>query len=287
MDRIRPAAVAGSFYPSEAEELGRLIDECFESSPLGPRGDKSPSSSLIGGLVPHAGYVYSGPCAAHFYALLDNSIQRVILLGVNRQARDHRAALSRADFWQTPLGIVRIDQESNQLLQGAVHFLKQDEVAHTREHSIEVQLPFLQRVLGEFVLIPILLAHISIEECVELGTAVADLLRNHRQSGSRTVVMASSDLSHYLSPRETTELDGIALEQVLALNPRALIEAAERENITMCGLFPTAVLLSAANILGAKQACLLKHCHSGEVAPMRKVVGYASVAIRISTVNLT
>ena len=281
MDRIRLAAVAGSFYPSEAEELGRLIDECFESSPLGPQGYRSPSSSLIGGLVPHAGYVYSGPCAAHFYALLDNSIQRVILLGVNHQARGHRAALSPADFWQTPLGIIRIDQESNHLLQDAVHFLKQDEVAHAREHSIEVQLPFLQRVLGEFVLIPISLAHISIEECVELGTAIADLMRNNRQSGSRTVMMASSDLSHYLSPKETAELDGIALEQVLALNPRALIEAAERENITMCGLFPTAVLLSAANVLGAKQACLLKHCHSGDVAPLRKVVGYASVALEL------
>jgi len=281
MDRIRPAAVAGSFYPSEAEELDRLIDECFELSPLGPQGDKSPSSSLIGGLVPHAGYVYSGPCAAHFYALLDNSIQRVILLGVNHQARGHRAALSPADFWQTPLGTVSIDQELSHLLQGEVKFLKQDETAHAREHSIEVQLPFLQRVLGEFSLIPISLAHISIEECIEIGTAVADLLRSIRQSGTRTIMMASSDLSHYLSPKDTAELDGIALEQVLALNPRALIEAAERKNITMCGLLPTAVLLFAANLLDVKQGCLLKHCHSGDVTPMRKVVGYASVALEL------
>ena len=281
MDRIRPAAVAGSFYPSEAEELGLLIDECFESSPLGPQGDKSPSSSLIGGLVPHAGYVYSGPCAAHFYSLLDNSIQRVILLGVNHQARGHRAALSPADFWQTPLGIVRIDQELSHLLQGEVKFLKQDEAAHAREHSIEVQLPFLQRVLGEFSLIPISLAHISIEECVELGTAVADLLRRGRQSGARTIMVASSDLSHYLSPQETAELDRLAIEQVLALNPRALIATAERENITMCGLLPTAILLFAANLLDAKQACLLKHCHSGDITPMRKVVGYASVALEL------
>ncbi|HSE91130.1 MAG TPA: AmmeMemoRadiSam system protein B [Candidatus Binatia bacterium] len=280
MDRIRPAAVAGSFYPSETEELGRLIDECFESNPLGPQGARSPSPSLIGGLVPHAGYIYSGPCAAHFYALLNNPIERVILLGVNHQARGHRAALSPADFWQTPLGTVRIDRELNHLLQDAVRFLKQDEVAHAREHSIEVQLPFLQRAIGEFSLIPISLAHISIEECLELGTAVADVLRN-RQSGTRTVIIASSDLSHYLSPKETAELDGIALEQVLALNPRALIEAAERENITMCGLLPTAVLLFAANLLGAKQACLLKHCHSGDIAPMRKVVGYASVALEL------
>ena len=281
MDRIRPAAVAGSFYPSEAEELGRLIDECFESSPLGPQGDKSPSSSLIGGLVPHAGYVYSGPCAAHFYSLLENSIQRVILLGVNHQARGHRAAFSPADFWQTPLGAVRIDQELSHLLQGEVNFLKQDEAAHAREHSIEVQLPFLQRVLGDFSLVPISLAHISIEECIELGTAIADLLRNNRQSRTKPIMIASSDLSHYLSPKETTELDGIALEQVLALNPRALIAAAERENITMCGLLPTAVMLFAANLLDVKQACLLKHCHSGDVTPMRKVVGYASVALEL------
>ena len=279
MDRIRPAAVAGSFYPAEAKELGRLIDECFESSPLGPQGAKPASSSLIGGLVPHAGYIYSGACAAHFYARLDSSAQRVILFGVNHQARGHRAALSPAEFWQTPLGGVRIDQELSHLLQGQVSFLKQDEAAHAREHSIEVQLPFLQSVLGEFSLIPISLAHVSIDECAELGTAVADVLRSNRHSGTRTVMMASSDLSHYLSPQETAELDGIALEQVLALNPRALIEVAERENITMCGLLPTAVLLFAANHLGVTQARLLKHCHSGDVTPMRKVVGYASVAL--------
>ena len=278
MDRIRPAAVAGSFYPSNPEELNRLIDECFESSPLGPQGNQSPSPSLIGGLVPHAGYIYSGPCAAHFYASLDKSIRRVILLGVNHQARGYRAAMSPADFWQTPLGPVRIDQESNHWLQREVSFLSQDEAAHAREHSIEVQLPFLQRALGDFSLVPISLAHISMEECVELGTAVAGLLRDYSQSRTRTIVMASSDLSHYLSPKATDELDGIALDQIQSLNPHALIAAAERENITMCGLLPTAVSLFAANGLDVKHARLLKHCHSGDVLPMRKVVGYASVA---------
>jgi AmmeMemoRadiSam system protein B len=277
MDQIRPAAVAGSFYPSNPEELNRLIDECFESSPLGPQGNQSPSPSLIGGLVPHAGYIYSGPCAAHFYASLDKAIGRVVLLGVNHQVRGHRAATSPADFWQTPLGSVRIDQESNHWLEREVSFLSQDEAAHASEHSIEVQLPFLQRVLGDFSLLPISLAHISMEECVELGTAVAGLLRNHNQSGTRTIVMASSDLSHYLSPKATDELDGIALDQIQSLNPNALIAVAERENITMCGLLPTAVSLFVVNCLDAKNARLLKHCHSGDVIPMRKVVGYASV----------
>jgi AmmeMemoRadiSam system protein B len=281
MDRIRPAAVAGSFYPSAAEELSYSISECFESSPLGPRGAKSPSPSLIGGLVPHAGYIYSGPCAAHFYAHLDNSVQRVILLGVNHWAKGYRAALSPADLWQTPLGTVRVDQELNHLLQDRVDFLQLDEQAHAQEHSIEVQLPFLQQVLGSFSLIPISLAHIPIEECAVLGAALADVLRSNTQPGSRTIVMASSDLSHYLSPKQTAVLDDMALEEVLALNPRALIEVAERENITMCGLLPTAVLLFASNILGVQHARLLKHCHSGDVTPMRKVVGYASVTFEL------
>jgi MEMO1 family protein len=281
MNGIRPAAVAGSFYPSETGELGRLMDECFESSPLGPRGEKSPSSSLIGGLVPHAGYIYSGPCAAHFYARLDPSIERVILLGVNHQARGHRAALSPADFWQTPLGAVDIDQDLSDWLQGRVAFLMRDSAAHAGEHSIEVQLPWLQRIVGKFSLIPISLAHISLEECRELGTAIAEVLRDPRQSAIRTVMIASSDLSHYLSPQKTAALDRIALEQVLALNPVALVAAAERENITMCGLLPTAVLLFAANQLGVEHACLLKHCHSGDVTPMRRVVGYASVAFEL------
>ncbi|HEY6364056.1 MAG TPA: AmmeMemoRadiSam system protein B [Candidatus Binatia bacterium] len=281
MDRIRPAAVAGSFYPAEAEELSRLLDECFDSNPLGPQGAKTAKLSLLGGLVPHAGYIYSGSCAAHLYACLDNSIKRVILLGVNHQARGHRVALSSADFWQTPLGWVKVDQELNHRLQDQLRFLKQDETAHTQEHSIEVQLPFLQRVLREFSLTPICLSHISIEECADLGAAIANIVRENIHSGTRTVVMASSDLSHYLSPKETAELDGMALAEVLALNPRALIDVAERENITMCGVLPTAVLLFAANGLGVKQASLLKHCHSGDAAPMRKVVGYASVAFEL------
>jgi MEMO1 family protein len=281
MDRIRPAAVAGSFYPAEAEELIRLLDECFESSPLGPQGAKSARVSLLGGLVPHAGYIYSGPCAAHLYACLDNSIKCVILLGVNHQARGHRAALSPADFWQTPLGRVRIDQELNHLLQDQVRFLKPDEAAHSQEHSMEVQLPFLQRVLEEFSLTPISLSHISLAECAELGAAVAEIVKKNTQSGNRTVVMASSDLSHYLSPKQTDELDGMALAEVLAQNPRTLIEVTKRKNITMCGVLPTAALLFAASGLGIKQASLLKHCHSGNAVPMRKVVGYASVAFEL------
>jgi MEMO1 family protein len=281
MDRIRPPAVAGSFYPAGSEELTRLLDECFVSSPLGPQGARSSSESLLGGMVPHAGYIYSGPCAAHLYAQLDSGIERVILLGVNHRGRGHKAALSPAAFWQTPLGRVELDREFNDSLAGRLGFLTADERAHRDEHSIEVQLPFLQKVVGEYTLAPISLSDLSLEECAELGRAIAENCSKPTGSRKKTVLLASSDLSHYLSPQETEELDALALEKVLALDPAALFNVVEQENISMCGVVPTVALLFAANALGATRAHLLKHCHSGDTTRMRQVVGYASVAIHV------
>jgi AmmeMemoRadiSam system protein B len=279
MDRVRAPAVAGSFYPSDAVELKALLDECFVSSPLGPKGTQSPSSQVIAGMVPHAGYVYSGPCAAHLYSCLDHSIQRIILLGVNHWGRGHRAALSPWDFWQTPFGMARVDEEANEFLQARTAFLKRDDRAHAREHSIEVQVPFLQRVLGDFTFVPISLSRLSPEECAELGTTIAELYGIGQSVQINTAILASSDLNHYLSPEEIVKLDRLALEQVLALNPSGLLEIVEEENLSMCGVLPTAVMLFAAKTAGAKRARLLKHCHSGDVSPMSEVVGYASVAL--------
>jgi hypothetical protein len=273
--------VAGSFYPSDPDELGELIDTCFNRSPLGPRGTQSISARLMAGMVPHAGYVYSGPCAAHFYAALDRSIQRVILLGVNHWARGHRAALSPWDSWQTPVGEVVVDSALNDFLADRVKFLTRDDGAHAQEHSIEVQLPFLPRVLEDFSFVPISLAHLDSAECAELGSAIAAAYKAEVDAGRKTLVLASSDLSHYLSPRETEELDHLALERVIALDPSGLLEVVEEKAITMCGVLPTAVMLYAAKTLGATGARLLKHCHSGDVSPMRKVVGYASVAVEL------
>jgi len=277
MTSVRPTAVAGSFYPASADELNTLLDDCFGKSPLGPRGVSTPSSDLIAGVVPHAGPIYSGPCAAHLYARLDPTINHVILIGVNHSARGHRAALSPWEAWRTPLGDVTVDQELNACLEARIDFLKREPHAHAEEHSIEVQLPFLQRTLGQFTFAPISLAQISPNECAELGAAIADCCRR----GAKTIILASSDLSHYLSPKETDALDRLAVEQVLAMNPQRLLRITEEKNITMCGVIPTAVMLFAAKALGVKRAALLKHCHSGDVTPMRKVVGYASVALEL------
>lgn len=281
MERIRPPAVAGSFYPSDPAELAVFLDACFVSSPLGPGGQQSPTLALIAGMVPHAGYLYSGPCAAHLYARLPDTVERLIIVGVNHWARGHRAALSPAEAWQTPLGSVPVDQEINAILERRVHFLKKDELAHAQEHSIEVQLPFLQRVLRPFTFVPISLSDVSAEECSELGSAVAAVCKLESAPQNKTLILASTDLSHYLSPRKTNDLDQIALERVLYRYPAGLLTVVEQENISMCGVRPTAVMLYAANQLGVTDARLLKHCHSGDVTPMRKVVGYASVVFEL------
>lgn len=279
MQRIRPAAVAGSFYPAEPQELRQLLHECFTSHSLGPQDRKLPSSSLLGGMVPHAGYVYSGPCAAHFYSSVDQDTRCVILLGVNHRGAGARAALSPVDFWETPLGKVEIDQELARELKSQSDILEDDELPHLREHSIEIQLPFLQSLLGDFTLLPLSLHYLDKKECAQLGQALARVCETAMAAGKKTVMIASSDLSHYLSPEETERLDRMALAPVLALDPPGLLKTVEEENISMCGVLPTAVFLFAAKVLGAKQARLLKHCHSGDAVPMKEVVGYASVAV--------
>ncbi len=271
--------MAGSFYPAAAQKLNALLDDCFQTSPLGPQGAGKPNPTIVAGMVPHAGPIFSGPCAAHFYARINPAVQTVILLGVNHSAKGHKAALSPWQTWRTPLGDVAVDDSLSDFLQTRVKFLARDAQAHAEEHSIEVQLPFLQRVLGAFTLVPISLSHVSIEECAELGAAIAAAYHAGVIAGVKSVILASSDLSHYLSPQKTLQLDSMALDQVLRLDPKGLLQVVEELGITMCGVLPTAVMLFAALELGVHQASLLKHCHSGEVRPMRKVVGYASVAL--------
>jgi MEMO1 family protein len=279
MTFIRPPAVAGAFYPADAAELAALLDHCFNSSPLGPEGTCEAEPAIIAGLAPHAGPIYSGPCAAHLYCRLDASIDRVVIIGIDHRGRAGKASLSPWHSWRTPLGEITVDNDIGDLLEGLVGYVNRNTRAHSGEHSIEIHLPFLQRVLGEFACVPISLSHLSRDECAELGTAIAQACDSARAKHHKTIILASSDLSHYLSPEETKKLDGLALEQVLALDPGELLRVVEDKDISMCGALPTAVMLFAARAMGAKRVKLLKHYHSGDVAPMPRVVGYASVAI--------
>jgi AmmeMemoRadiSam system protein B len=262
--KVRPAAVAGSFYSADAETLRAELRGCF-THPLGP-GAVADASPCVAGVVPHAGYLYSGACAAHLYAALDRRASRVILLGVNHRGIGSPAALSPADFWETPLGRVEVDRGLGRRLLEAVAFVAEDERPHAREHSIEVQLPFLQTALERFAFLPLSLSHLALEDCEAAG-------------GQKVALLASTDLSHYLRPDEAKRLDDMALERVLAIDPRGLYRVVRENDISMCGVIPTVVFLFAATLLGARGARLLKQYHSGDIAPMREVVGYASVAV--------
>ncbi len=203
MTHVRPPAFAGSFYPADPDELLQRLRECFQGHPLGPQGVGLPSSKLLGGMVPHAGYVYSGPCAAHFYSRLETDVDCVILLGVNHQGSSARASVSPASAWETPLGRVQVEQGLAGHLKGRVDFLADDEAPLREEHSIEVQLPFLQRELRSFTILPISLSFLSQEECCQLGRTLASLYGKGGGTGGGKAVSYRKQRSQPLpeSPR--------------------------------------------------------------------------------------
>ena len=265
----RPPAVAGMFYEAAPERLRTQVRECSE---LPPRTDRK--EPFLGAVVPHAGIMYSGRVAAAFYDLADLP-NRLIILCPNHTGLGHFAAINREGTWKTPLGEVPVDTELADELMRACPILKEDRAAHAREHSLEVQLPFLQVHLRDFSFVPICLGAPRYGMCVQIGEAIANVV-----AGKRVGIVASSDLNHYEDQAETLRKDQIAIDQVLALNPEELWRVVEDFDISMCGYIPTTTMLIAAKKLGATKAQLLKHATSGDVnADFGHVVGYASILI--------
>ena len=265
---IREPAVAGAFYPAGAAELASGVDRFLAAG-------KSPAAPALGVLVPHAGYVYSGAVAGATYARVAVP-PRVVVLGPNHTGLGFaRAALAPASSWRTPLGQVARDEPLCELL-AAAPGVAIDAAAHAREHSLEVQLPFLQRSRSGFTLAALCLAHLRYRECEQLGEAVAAALRD-----APALLVASSDMSHYLPADEARQADQRALEPLLALDAEELYRRVHEEEITMCGIIPAVVMLLAARALGAASAELVRYAHSGEVSgDDDRVVGYAGVVIR-------
>ena len=262
MDRIRPAAVAGSFYPGQRAALGEQIDR-FLTGAAAPAETVTPPKALI---VPHAGYIYSGPIAASAYRLLAGhagGVRRVVLLGPVHRVPVRGLALPEAEGFATPLGVVPLDRRSI----AAIRDLPQVGVsgaAHAFEHSLEVQLPFLQSVLDDFTLVPLAVGDASPDE-------VAEVLER-LWGGTDTVIIVSSDLSHYLTYDEARRTDRSTVDTILALGPD------EITHHQACGGTPVNGLLRAARAHGLR-ARLLDLRNSGDTAGDRdRVVGYAAVA---------
>jgi AmmeMemoRadiSam system protein B len=277
---IRPPAVAGRFYPSDPRELARQVDEYSQPS-AAPLAKRLPAR---GCLVPHAGYIYSGHVAGAVYSTLQIP-ERSILLGPRHFPRGEPMAILTEGSWQTPLGEARIDSALAAELARACPRLREDAVAHEREHSLEVQLPFLQRLAGDFRFVPVVLAVDRYPVLEELGRAVAQVVAAHAAQAAgaedaRVLVIASSDMNHYESDAITREKDCRAMDRILALDPRGLYDTVRNEGITMCGYAATVAMLVAMRELGAKVAQLVRYATSGDATGDRdEVVGYAGIIV--------
>jgi MEMO1 family protein len=266
--KARTPAVAGSFYPSNSDQLARQIDEyCTLSGPQHP---------AFGCVVPHAGYMYSGHVAGAVYSALEIP-RRCILLGPRHYPQGQSMAILTGGIWQTPFGEVAVDSDLASKLAHACPLLREDSVAHEREHSLEVQLPFLQRVAGRFQFVPVVLASDRYPVLEEIGRAVAHTVLGEPDP---VLVIASSDMNHYESDAITRVKDGYAIERILALDARGLYDVVRRESITMCGYAATVAMLVAARERGATSARLIRYATSGDNSGnLDQVVGYAGIIV--------
>jgi AmmeMemoRadiSam system protein B len=266
---IRHAAVAGRFYPQDRETL---LDELKAFLPGGGTSDPA-----LGCVAPHAGYIYSGAVAGAVYGAIEVP-RRCLVLCPNHTGKGRPLAIMSAGAWETPLGPVPIDAPLAAALKKQFPLLTEDSEAHRSEHAIEVHLPFLLQRNPQTTFVPIALGTGQFEVLEQLGNTVADVLKPQAKP---VLIVASSDMNHYENDRITREKDHKAIEQMLAMDARGLFNVVTRENISMCGVGPTVVMLTAAKRLGARSAELIKYATSGDVSGDREaVVGYAGVVVR-------
>jgi AmmeMemoRadiSam system protein B len=271
---IRPPAVAGAFYESDPARLRAQLAQCYADNPAAGKDEP-----FIGAVVPHAGLMYSGHVAAALYARLAIP-SRLIILCPNHTGAGRAAAVSPDAQWLTPFGPATVDRDLSAEILSRSPLFESDSRAHAREHSLEVQLPFLQQLVPDLRFVPICLATRHYGACEQLGAALADVIDMHRKEGTQIALLASSDLNHYEDQATTLRKDQRAIDRVLALDPRGLWDVVEREGISMCGFIPTTIMLIAALQLGASGAHLIKHATSGDInGDYKAVVGYASIVI--------
>jgi AmmeMemoRadiSam system protein B len=265
---LRLPAVAGTFYPSNPDELSALVRKYSGSVARDAR------MSVRACLVPHAGYVYSGHVAGAVLGAIALP-KKIIILGVRHSPRGESLAILSSGAWRTPLGDTPIDEPLAQALLKACPLLREDSVAHSAEHSLEVQVPFLQVLAPGFAFVPVALGTIRLESLVSAGEALGRVLAD---SDDDVLLLTTSDLNHYEDDATTRDKDHKAIEKLLALDARGLYDICQNEEISMCGLGPAVAMLTALNALGVKKAELVKYATSGDVSGDRDaVVGYAGM----------
>lgn len=275
---VRKPVVAGTFYHSEPEALKKQISECFTHN-LGPKTIKK--QEFLAAIVPHAGYMYSGPIAAWIYSRIEKA--NYIIIGPNHTGLGVQFSLMKSGLWKTPLGEVVIHENVAEKILKESEILEQDVLAHQHEHSIEVQLPFLQyRFGGDFKFIPITILNeladdILLENCRKIGRCIANVVKKEKE---KWILLASSDFSHYLPQKTAKKIDMSLIEDIEKLNEKKFFDKIMEKNASVCGFGAIAVALVFAKELGAKKGELLKYATSGDISgDLASVVGYASVVI--------
>jgi MEMO1 family protein len=270
---VRPAVVAGRFYPAKPEVLRRDLENYLG----GPAPAQEPKiEGALGCVVPHAGYFYSGQVAGAVYQKLPARSSYIILCP-NHTGQGAPLAMMSNGSWQTPLGEVPVDQALAAVMAKSCHLLTEDRVAHAKEHSLEVQLPFLQHQVKDFRFVPVAVGVGNYAALEFLGHCVAQAVEI---AAKPVMVIASSDMNHYEPDGITRIKDKRAIEKILSLDPQGLHDVVRKENISMCGYGPTIAMLAAALELGAKKAELVKYATSADANGDRgAVVGYAGIII--------
>lgn len=268
--RIRPPAVAGSFYPADPSELRRELLRFLGSKTSAAR------SPAFGAVVPHAGYIYSGRVAGAVFSRLEIP-RRIVILCPNHTGRGTAASLAPEDAWATPLGDVRLDATMREKFLELCPSLHPDDRAHRQEHALEVELPFLQVLRADFLLTAICIGEMSLPLCREIGDAFATIRSDMDEP---LLLLASSDMNHYESRAITNRKNAMAFEKIEALDPPGLFETCLTHNISMCGLLPATALLYAAGKAGEGRVAIVATADSGdETGDTSSVVGYAGIIV--------
>jgi MEMO1 family protein len=265
----RKAAVAGQFYPGNARDIKDMIAGLVEPGAAKER--------VLGAMAPHAGWVYSGKGAGRLYSRLEIP-ETVVVMCPNHRGAGAEAAIMVEGTWDLPTGEVALAPELARRIMARCDFLQDDARAHQSEHSLEVHLPLLQHFQRDLKLVPITLSRVSYGECEQLGRALADAITDY---GQEVLVIASSDMTHFESAESVKKKDDLALERLLALDPRGLYDVVLKNRITMCGFIPATVMLLYALARGATTAELVDYRNSGDVTgDYSEVVAYAAVTVK-------
>jgi MEMO1 family protein len=269
---VRSPVLAGTWYPGSPEVLRQTIaDYLSKANPPAAEG------KVVTIIVPHAGYLYSGQVAAYGYKLLQRTDPKLVfLIGPSHRVGFRGFSVSQYSGYKTPLGVAPVDRDLAKKLLSINPQMKWVPEADDQEHSLEIQIPFLQAVLKDFQIVPIIMGEQNLETCALLGKSLIQVLPN----GENAVLLASTDLSHFHSDQQARALDGEFIRHVREFAPEALAKAVASGSCEACGAGPTIAAMLAARELGANRSVILNYANSGDVtSDRRQVVGYLSAAL--------